>query len=100
MTFSASKNPITNFPTLYVTFQGKSVTLCGMEQKDFRGLGRDAQEARRSRAVYLVRTLRKTQAEAGEAVGARRQAVIRWLKRYAALGEVALLDGRRVSPRK
>jgi transposase len=71
-----------------------------MEKRDFRGLGRDAQEALRARAVYLVLTLGKTQAEAAEAVGTQRQAVNRWLKRHAKAGETALLDGRRVSPRK
>ena len=71
-----------------------------MEKKDFRGLGREPQEALRVRAVYLVRTLGKTQAEAAEAVGVHRQTVNQWLKRHAMAGEAALLDGRRVSPRK
>jgi len=71
-----------------------------MQQKDFRGLGRDAQEALRARGVYLVRTAGKTQAEAAEAVGVSRQTVNQWLKRHAKAGEPALLDGRRVSPRK
>jgi transposase len=71
-----------------------------MEKKDFRGLGRDPQEALRVRAVYLVRTLGKTQAEAAEAVGVHRQTVNHWLKRHAAAGEAAPLDGRRVSPRE
>jgi hypothetical protein len=44
-----------------------------MEKKDFRGIGRDAQEALRARAVYLVLIQRKTQAEAAEAVGVGRQ---------------------------
>ena len=74
--------------------------LCGMEKKDFRGIGRDAQEALRARAVYLVLIQRKTQAEAAEAVGVRRLAVSRWMKRHAKAGEAGLLDGRRVSPRK
>ncbi len=71
-----------------------------MEKKDFRGLGRDAQEALRARAVYLVVTVGKTQMEAAQAVGASRQTVNGWLKRHAKAGEPALLDGRRVSPRK
>jgi transposase len=50
--------------------------------------------------VYLVRIAGKTQAEAGEAVGVSRQTVNQWLKRHAKAGEPALLDGRRVSPRK
>lgn len=71
-----------------------------MERVDFRSLGRDAQEALRSRAVYLVRSLGKSQGEAAEVVGASRQIVNRWLQRYAAAGEQALRDGRRVSARK
>jgi len=71
-----------------------------MKQVDFRSLGRDAQEALRSRAVYLVPVLGKSQGEAAEAVGTSRQTVNQWLQRYAASGEEALLDGRRVSPRK
>ena len=71
-----------------------------MEKQDFRSLGRDAQEALRARAVYLVETLGKTQAEAGEAVGASRQTVNLWLQRHATAGSAALLDGRRVSARK
>jgi len=71
-----------------------------MEKRDFRGLGRDPQEALRVRAVYLVRTLGKTQGEAAEAVGVHRQTVNQWMKRHAKAGEAALLDGRRVSPRK
>ena len=63
----------------------------------FGGPGRDAQEALRARGVYLVRTAGKTQAEA---VGVSRQTVNQWLKRHAKAGEPALLDGRRLSPRK
>jgi transposase len=74
--------------------------LCRMEKKDFRGIGRDAQEALRARAVYLVLIQRKTQSEAAEAVGVRRLAVSRWMKRHAKAGEAGLLDGRRISPRK
>jgi hypothetical protein len=40
-----------------------------MEKEDFRSLGRDPQEALRVRAVQLVRTVGKTQAEAVESVG-------------------------------
>jgi transposase len=50
--------------------------------------------------VYLVRIAGKTQTEAGEAIGVSRQTVNQWLKRHAKAGEPALLDGRRVSPRK
>src|SRR5271166_39485 len=70
-----------------------------MEKKDFRGLGRPTQEALRVRAVFLVLSLHKTQAEAAEAVGVSRQTVNQWLRNHASDGEKALLD-RRISPRK
>ena len=54
----------------------------------------------RSRAVYLVRSVGKSQSEAAEAVGASRQAVNPWLQRHAGSGDEGLLDGRRVSARK
>ena len=71
-----------------------------MRQKDFRGIGRDTQEALRARAVFLVHTVGKSQAEAAEAVGVSRQTVNQWMKRHAKGGEAGLLDGRRVSARK
>jgi transposase len=71
-----------------------------MEQQDFRSLGRDAQEALRNRAVYLVVHARKSQGEAAEAVGASRQVVNRWIQRYLAMGDGGLLDGRRISSRR
>jgi transposase len=71
-----------------------------MEQNDFRSIGRDTQEALRVRAIYLVSELGRSQGEAAEAVGVTRQTVNRWVKRHAASGQSALLDGRRVSPRK
>jgi len=71
-----------------------------MRQKDFRGIGRDTQEALRARAVFLVHTVGKSQAEAAEAVGVSRQTVYQWMKRHAKGGEAGLLDGRRVSARK
>jgi len=40
-----------------------------MRQQDFRGIGRDTQEALRARAVFLVITVGKSQAEAAQAVG-------------------------------
>jgi len=52
-----------------------------MDQKDFRSIGRDAQEALRERAVYLVVQEGKTQAEAAIVVGVHRQVVNRWLAR-------------------
>lgn len=71
-----------------------------MEKRDFRGLGRDTQEALRVRAIYLVLELHKTQAEAAEVIGVSRQTVNQWLSNYASDGEKALLDRRRNSPRK
>src|SRR5271165_7570981 len=65
-----------------------------MEKKDFRGLGRDTQEAMRVQAVYLVLQLHKTQAKAAEAVGVSRQTVNQWLRNHASAGEKALLDRR------
>ena len=71
-----------------------------MERKDFRGLGRDAQEALRARAVQLVVEHGYAQRAAAEVVGATRQTVNGWVQRHAQDGEAALLDGRRLSPRK
>jgi transposase len=71
-----------------------------MRQKDFRGIGRDTQEALRARAVFLVRVVHKSQAEAAEAVGVSRQTVNQWIKRHTKAGERGLLDGRRISARK
>lgn len=71
-----------------------------MKQKDFRRLGRDAQEILRERAVYLVLQEGKTQAEAARAVGVHRQVVTRWKQRYGQSGVEGLKDGRRVSSRK
>ena len=71
-----------------------------MERTDFRGLGRDTQEALRARAVYLVLECGKSQGEAAEAVGATRQTVNRWVQRYSGSGDDGLKDGRRMSPRK
>ncbi len=53
-----------------------------MEQKDFRSIGRDAQEALRERAVYLVLREGKTQAEAAGLAGVHRQVVNRWAGRH------------------
>lgn len=71
-----------------------------MKPIDFRGLGGDGQEALRTRAVYRVSVLGQSQGEAAAAVGASRQTVNQWMKRYATSGETALRDGRRVSARK
>jgi transposase len=71
-----------------------------MKQVDFRSLSRDAQEALRTRAVFLVRELGMSQGDAAEVVGASRQVVNRWLSRYETAGDAGLLDGRRISGRK
>jgi transposase len=71
-----------------------------MEARDFRGIGRPAQEELRRRAVVLVERQGMSQAEAASAVGVQRQTVNLWLKRYRAQGEDGVLDGRRVSPRR
>ena len=71
-----------------------------MEQRDFRGLGRPAQEALRERAVYLVTQLSHSQGKAAAAVGVSRQTVNQWMQRYAAAGADGLLDGRRLSSRQ
>jgi transposase len=71
-----------------------------MEARDFRGLGRPAQEALRRRALYLIEREGMTQAQAALAVGVHRQTVNIWHKRYRERGEEGVLDGRRVSPRR
>jgi transposase len=71
-----------------------------MEQRDFRGLGRPAQEALRSRAIYLVTQAGRSQGEAAEAVGVSRQTVNQWVQRYGTAGPEGLLDGRRLSSRQ
>jgi transposase len=71
-----------------------------MDARDFRGLGRPAQEALRRRALYLVEREGMTQGRAALAVGVQRQTVNVWQGRYRERGEEGLLDGRRVSPRR
>ena len=71
-----------------------------MQARDFRSIGRAAQEALRRRAIVLVEHERLTQAAAATAVGVQRQTVNIWLKRYREQGEAGVLAGRRASPRK
>src|SRR3954451_8814406 len=71
-----------------------------MEARDFRGLGRVAQEALRRRALFLVEREGMTQGQAAAAVGVHRQTVNVWLKRYRERGEGGVLDGRPGSPRR
>ena len=71
-----------------------------MEARDFRSIGRPAQEALRRRALVLVLQQGLSQAEAARVVGVQRQTVNIWLQRYRAQGADGVLDGRRVSPRR
>jgi transposase len=71
-----------------------------MEARDFRGIGRPAQEALRRRALFLIEHQGLSQAAAAQAVGVQRQTVSGWQRRYREQGEDGVLDGRRVSPRR
>src|SRR5688572_12807557 len=71
-----------------------------MDARDFRSIGRAAQEELRRRALYLVEQTGMTQAAAAQAVGVQRQTVNIWLQRYREKGEAGVLDGRRMSPRR
>jgi transposase len=71
-----------------------------MEARDFRSIGRAAQEELRRRALVLVEQQGLSQAEAARVVGVQRQTVNIWLQRYRAQGDDGVLDGRRVSPRR
>src|SRR4051812_3113126 len=71
-----------------------------MDARDFRGLGRPAQEALRRRALCLIEREGVSQGAAARAVGVHRQTVNVWLKRHRERGEDGVLDGRRVSPRR
>jgi transposase len=69
-----------------------------MDARDFRGIGRSAQEELRRRALFLIEREGMTQAQAALAVEVHRQTVNVWHERYRERGEDGLLDGRRVSP--
>ena len=71
-----------------------------MEARDFRSIGRAAQEELRRRALVLILQQGLSQAEAAQMVGVQRQTVNVWLQRYRAQGDDGVLDGRRVSPRR
>jgi transposase len=71
-----------------------------MDARDFRSIGRPAQEALRRRALVLIERQGLTQAQAAAVVGVQRQTVNLWLKRWREQGEAGVLDGRRVSPRR
>jgi transposase len=71
-----------------------------MQARDFRSIGRAAQEELRRRALFLVEQEGLSQGQAAQMVGVHRQTVHIWLKRYRQQGEEGVLDGRRVSPRR
>ena len=71
-----------------------------MQARDFRGIGRAAQEELRRRALLLVEQRGLSQGRAAQMVGVHRQTVNIWLRRYREQGEDGVLDGRRVSPRR
>src|ERR687886_2587319 len=71
-----------------------------MEERDFRGIGRAAQEELRRRALFLIERQGLGQGRAAQLVGVHRQTVNTWVKRHRERGEEGLLDGRRVSPRR
>jgi len=72
----------------------------GMQARDFRSIGRAAQEELRRRALFLIEQEGLSQGQAAQMVGVHRQTVNIWLKRYRQQGEAGVLDGRRVSPRR
>ncbi len=71
-----------------------------MQARDFRSIGRAAQEELRRRALFLIEQQGLSQGQAAQMVGVHRQTVNIWLKRYRQRGEDGVLDGRRVSPRR
>lgn len=71
-----------------------------MQARDFRSIGRAAQEELRRRALFLIDQEGLSQRQAAQMVGVHRQTVNTWLKRYRQQGENGVLDGRRVSPRR
>jgi transposase len=71
-----------------------------MQARDFRSIGRAAQEELRRRALLLVEHQGMSQGRAAQMVGVHRQTVNSWLRRYREQGEDGVLDGRRVSPRR
>lgn len=71
-----------------------------MERKDFRSIGRPAQEELRRRALWLIDEEGKSQGEVARIVGVHRQTVNSWVQRHRAHGDDGVLDGRRISPRR
>jgi transposase len=72
----------------------------GMEARDFRSIGRAAQEELRRRALFLIERQGLSQGQAAELVGVHRQTVNTWVRRHREQGGDGLLDGRRLSPRR
>jgi len=71
-----------------------------MEARDFRSIGRAAQEELRRRALFLIERQGLSQGRAAQLVGVHRQTVNTWVKRHREQGGDGLLDGRRVSSRR
>jgi transposase len=71
-----------------------------MEARDFRSIGRAAQEELRRRALLLIEQQGLSQGQAAQLVGVHRQTVNTWVKRHRERGGDGVLDGRRVSPRR
>jgi transposase len=71
-----------------------------MQARDFRSIGRAAQEELRRRALFLIERQGPSQGQAARMVGVHRRTGNIWLKRYRQQGEDGVLDGRRVSPRR
>jgi transposase len=71
-----------------------------MQARDFRSIGRAAQEERRRRALFLIERQGLSQGQAAQMIGVHRQTVNTWVKRHREQGEAGVLDGRRVSPRR
>src|SRR4051812_8803989 len=71
-----------------------------MQVRDFRSIGRAAQEEMRRRALFLIEQQGLSQGQAAQLVGVHRQTVNTWVKRHREQGGDGLLDGRRVSPRR
>jgi transposase len=66
-----------------------------MEARDFRGIGRAAQEELRRRALFLIERQGLSQGRAARlVVGVHRQTVNTWVKRHRERGEDGVLDGR------
>jgi transposase len=71
-----------------------------MEARDFRSIGRAAQEELRRRALFMIERQGLSQGRAAQLIGVHRQTVSTWVKRHRERGEEGVLDGRRVSPRR